>query len=1325
MSKFTVAVLLLVFRSLPMFAAVPYQVADLRTLPDVAASSGPGFQASVNGITVFIGSDEETGTELYATDGTPQGTRLLKDIFPGTRSPNLSHFTTTASAIYFYATDDKGFAVWKTDGTSAGTQRASELPSDGNPVSGLGSQLIFTTTGARELWITSGTSGSNVKLATISTAGSNPVESVAATGNVVYLGTPLGLWKTDGTTSGTQLVLGEVSVTNLIVSGNLVFFAGKKGLTEPWVSDGTAAGTHLIADLTPAAPGPSLSLTTMRAAALSGHRIIFTTIIGEYWVTDGTVAGTFRLSAEHAITHPPVSTNIAVANDIAYFANDDARGIELWQSDGTSAGTSIVRDIYPGLGGSSIDGITALGSRVFFFADDNVHGREPWIVEGTSVHLLRDIHPNGGSYGGNTDTLVVGNRLYFAASDGLYGGEPWLTDGTESGTRMLANVAREKTGSSNPRSLTAAADRLYFNATGDDLRTALWSTDGSAAGTTEISPFTFAQTVAIGNTLYGSRGFAQLWKSDGTAAGTGLVRDFNQGFNTPHIGQMLVNDGHLYMIADDGHGETCWTSDGTKAGTVPLGEPPANTYFDHVFRLTTLVGRVYGLIDRLSGGSGSGLVTFDAAGPQRDVSHFEVDNYAGGFYVSAGSLYLVVPDTHNQHITRIMVSRGTADSTAVVKEFGDDVSPKAVAGAAGSLLFEKFVSGQGPEIWKSDGTAAGTVLVKDHLLNPDDRDLRFLTTIGDRTFFITTNSNFQSRLWITDGTASGTAPLTTSVVVAESENTEWFAAANGLLYFRAADNDHGTELWQSDGSAAGTRMVFDIAPGPDGSSPSGLTQFRNVLYFAATGPDGRELWALPLDTAITTADVRTKENAGTATVHVRLSPAATQRVTVSYATVDKTALANTDYTPRSGTLTFEAGETDKSIDIPIPDNAHADPERMFLVRLENASAPLERSSAAVLIDDDDARADVSITIDRAMFVVLNDGPSTASNVRVCQPTGYVKVLCQTAFELKAGETRNLVTYNTGSISAKVTAYEPDPKPENNITTWTGDDSIGVGLLISPALPQVGKPATIMVTHDTTSASPFVVPLTSSDPSILPLPASVTIPAGSTMATATVTPLRTGDATLRTNTVANATIAVHVVAAGDNRIESHLGFDIINEHRFGALNSIRVYVVNPTVDGVLATGTMTFSIDDQVVGSRPVINAFAALGFNNPSPGSHKYSVVYSGDANFFGSTAQTSDHIDPATPSLTATATAGGALILVRGVTGTQPGGTVTVSDGTKSIATNAALTPFNDSASSVSVSGITPTARALTISYSGNAQYNSVTVTIPIIGQRQHSAPH
>src|SRR5205085_1470015 len=80
----------------------------------------------------------------------------------------------------------------------------------------------------------------------------------------------------------------------------------------------------------------------------------------------------------------------------------------------------------------------------------------------------------------------------------------------------------------------------------------------------------------------------------------------------------------------------------------------------------------------------------------------------------------------------------------------------------------------------------------------------WMTTVGGTTFFIANNYE----LWKTDGTAAGTQMLHSSFgVMAELFN------ANGTFYFGADDGLNGAELWKSDGTAAGTVMVKDVNPG--------------------------------------------------------------------------------------------------------------------------------------------------------------------------------------------------------------------------------------------------------------------------------------------------------------------------------------------------------------------------------------------------------------------------------------------------------------------------------------------------------------------------------
>ena len=112
-----------------------------------------------------------------------------------------------------------------------------------------------------------------------------------------------------------------------------------------------------------------------------------------------------------------------------------------------------------------------------------------------------------------------------------------------------------------------------------------------------------------------------------------------------------------------------------------------------------------------------------------------------------------------------------------------------------AVFFSAFDRTSGFELWKSDGTEAGTVRVKD--INPG---------------------------------ASGSIP-------------GGFTVFNNALYFSAFDATSGFELWRSDGTEAGTVRVKDINPGPGGSSPFGFTISNNALYFSADdGTNGFELW---------------------------------------------------------------------------------------------------------------------------------------------------------------------------------------------------------------------------------------------------------------------------------------------------------------------------------------------------------------------------------------------------------------------------------------------------------------------------------------------------
>src|SRR6266852_533360 len=87
------------------------------------------------------------------------------------------------------------------------------------------------------------------------------------------------------------------------------------------------------------------------------------------------------------------------------------------------------------------------------------------------------------------------------------------------------------------------------------------------------------------------------------------------------------------------------------------------------------------------------------------------------------------------------------------------------------------------------------------------------TTMGSITFFIAEDDDHGAELWRTDGTAAGTFLLSDIRPGPDTSYATDFVVANGLLFFSADDGVNGREVWRSDGTVGGTYMLSDIAPG--------------------------------------------------------------------------------------------------------------------------------------------------------------------------------------------------------------------------------------------------------------------------------------------------------------------------------------------------------------------------------------------------------------------------------------------------------------------------------------------------------------------------------
>jgi ELWxxDGT repeat protein len=190
----------------------------------------------------------------------------------------------------------------------------------------------------------------------------------------------------------------------------------------------------------------------------------------ELWRSDGTEAGT-RLLAE--IVPGPASRPLgpfAAAGPAVFFA---AGPDELWKND--AAGTALVRKLPSGDPAFGIRSLTPLGSKVYFTYHDHARGHELWVSDGTAAgtRIVKDVLPGPGS-SHPRELHAEGSVLLFSASDGVHGFEPWRSDGTRRGTRMLQDIARGAL-SSNPVEFTASGPNVYFSANDGTRGFELWA----------------------------------------------------------------------------------------------------------------------------------------------------------------------------------------------------------------------------------------------------------------------------------------------------------------------------------------------------------------------------------------------------------------------------------------------------------------------------------------------------------------------------------------------------------------------------------------------------------------------------------------------------------------------------------------------------------------------------------------------------------------------------------------------------------------------------------------------------------------------------------
>lgn len=759
------------------------QISLLKDVNQTASTIGssPGSFGDIGSLAIFVANDGVHGSELWKTDGSASGTSLVKDLIPGEGYGGINHFVVIGNIYYFIFNNQvNGSELWRTDGTDLGTFMVKD----------------------------------------------------------VY--------------PGAQGGLGHFSVRLYQLNGMLYFPAndGVNGL-ELWKSNGTEAGTVMVKDINTS--GGSFPIYPYEPVELNG--IIFFSAYNpttgtELWKSDGTESGTVLVKDIYpGVDNGEPGPMVAFSNAIYFGGNDGVNGKELWKTTGTSASTILIKDIYPGLNGSIPNGsypsnFNVVGSNLIFEANNGTNGREIWKTDGTTANtsLILDIWPGSTGFGmgsgGGGDNLVINGILYFAGAEVSTSRELWKTDGTALGTQLVLDIAPGGAKSSQPEGFYELNGLLYFSAYNDTFGRELWKSDGTALGTTLVIDNYPGLGGGNNGTILGKRGNTlflsgddgsgiELWKSDGTAANTVQIKDIRAGsLSSDPESYTQVGNTTFFKATDGVNGFELWKTDGTAANTQlvkninPLGDSNP-----------TQLTNVNGILFFVANDGTTGIELWKSDGTAGGTQLILDINTGGGDESNIRNLTAVgnkvfftayTPGAGNE----LWMSDGTAGGTVLVKDFttGPGSGNVSITFVDGSYIYLQATNEATSDdaFWKSDGTT--TTLLKNINIG------YYAVKLNNKIFFSGSDGISGYELWSTDGTESGTQ-MVKDINPGSGIGLHWQArilAFNGLLYFQGNDGINTWELFRSDGTALGTGLFKSFS---SSTSIEVVAVSGNRIYF--------------------------------------------------------------------------------------------------------------------------------------------------------------------------------------------------------------------------------------------------------------------------------------------------------------------------------------------------------------------------------------------------------------------------------------------------------------------------------------------------------------
>lgn len=408
----------------------------------------PGLKSSdaqnyflINDKVIFTAYNNDYGGEWWETDGTPEGTKIIADIFEGIGDGVLINsyqaYHQVENIIYFSGQNQEyNNELWKTDGTIEGTTLVKNIAPDNE--------------------------NSNIP--------SFPSNFVTFK-NEVYFRAADKLWKTNGTEEGTQLIF-DMPFNEIVVMKNHLLLMSENNL---WVSDGTGDGTYLLKESQSLYNWDRKAISVLDDIALFSIRDLEHG--AELWKTDGTKEGTkLVIDLWDGIQGSEPRNKVVLNNTLYYVGNDGKLGSSLYRSNGTVEGTKLVKDFIEDSSldpFSNIDPLYSDGELIYMSAASVGFKQELWISDGTSEGTREVIFNQSGIFNPNNFYRFKDKLFVFALAENI-GFEPYLID-LNAITTPIAELTNEKivnvfpnpsTGTINIQSSSKSQRFTFFDLTG-------------------------------------------------------------------------------------------------------------------------------------------------------------------------------------------------------------------------------------------------------------------------------------------------------------------------------------------------------------------------------------------------------------------------------------------------------------------------------------------------------------------------------------------------------------------------------------------------------------------------------------------------------------------------------------------------------------------------------------------------------------------------------------------------------------------------------------------------------------------------------------------